>query len=37
MASYRALPVIGMLIAAAITPGPNNFMVLQASARGGFR
>jgi threonine/homoserine/homoserine lactone efflux protein len=30
-----ALPVIGALVAAAITPGPNNFIVMQASARGG--
>lgn len=30
-----ALPVIGALVAAAITPGPNNFIVMQAGARGG--
>jgi threonine/homoserine/homoserine lactone efflux protein len=29
------LPVIGVLIAAAITPGPNNFLVLEAGARRG--
>lgn len=29
------LPVIGVLIAAAITPGPNNFIVLEAGARRG--
>jgi threonine/homoserine/homoserine lactone efflux protein len=29
------LPVIGLLVAAAITPGPNNFIVLEAGARRG--
>lgn len=29
------LPVLGVLIVAAITPGPNNFMVMEASARRG--
>lgn len=29
------LPVIGVLTAAAITPGPNNFIVLEAGARRG--
>lgn len=29
------LPVIGVLIAAAITPGPNNLIVMEASARAG--
>jgi threonine/homoserine/homoserine lactone efflux protein len=29
------LPVTGVLVVAAITPGPNNFMVMEASARGG--
>jgi len=29
------LPVTGVLVIAAITPGPNNFMVMEASARGG--
>jgi threonine/homoserine/homoserine lactone efflux protein len=29
------LPVIGVLVAAAITPGPNNFLVMDASSRGG--
>lgn len=28
------LPVIGVLFAAAITPGPNNIIVMQAGARG---
>lgn len=36
MESHSLLPVIGVLVAAAITPGPNNFMVMEASARGGF-
>lgn len=35
MESHSLLPVIGVLVAAAITPGPNNFMVMDASARGG--
>jgi threonine/homoserine/homoserine lactone efflux protein len=30
------LPVIGVLIAAAITPGPNNVIVMEAGARAGF-
>lgn len=30
------LPVAGLLLAAAITPGPNNFIVFEAAARGGF-
>jgi threonine/homoserine/homoserine lactone efflux protein len=29
------VPVVGALIAAAITPGPNNLIVMQAAARGG--
>jgi threonine/homoserine/homoserine lactone efflux protein len=29
------VPVVGVLVVAAITPGPNNFMVMEASARGG--
>ena len=29
------LPVLGALVAAAITPGPNNLIVMQAGARGG--
>jgi threonine/homoserine/homoserine lactone efflux protein len=36
METHSLLPVIGVLVAAAITPGPNNFMVMEASARGGF-
>lgn len=36
METHSLLPVIGVLIAAAITPGPNNLMVMEASARGGF-
>jgi threonine/homoserine/homoserine lactone efflux protein len=30
------LPVIGVLVAAAITPGPNNMIVMEAGARAGF-
>ena len=30
------LPVIGILVAAAITPGPNNTIVMEAGARAGF-
>lgn len=30
------LPVAGLVLAAAITPGPNNFLVFEAAARGGF-
>lgn len=29
------LPVIGLIFAAAVTPGPNNFIVLEAGARSG--
>ncbi len=29
------LPVLGALVAAAITPGPNNLIVMEAGARGG--
>jgi threonine/homoserine/homoserine lactone efflux protein len=32
---HSLLPIIGVLSAAAITPGPNNFLVMDASARGG--
>jgi threonine/homoserine/homoserine lactone efflux protein len=35
MQGHVWLPVIGVLVVAAITPGPNNFMVMEASARGG--
>jgi len=31
------LPITGMLVVAAITPGPNNFLVLRAASRGGVR
>ena len=29
------MPLAGVLVAAAITPGPNNFIVMEAGARGG--
>ena len=35
MQGHVWLPVTGVLVVAAITPGPNNFMVMEASARGG--
>jgi threonine/homoserine/homoserine lactone efflux protein len=35
MQDHVWLPVTSVLVVAAITPGPNNFMVMQASARGG--
>ena len=35
METHSLWPVTGVLVAAAITPGPNNFMVMEASARGG--
>jgi hypothetical protein len=35
MQDHVWLPVTGVLVIAAITPGPNNFMVMEASARGG--
>jgi threonine/homoserine/homoserine lactone efflux protein len=34
---YRLLAVCGLLCVAAITPGPNNLVVLRASSQGGFR
>lgn len=35
MEIHAWVPVVGVLVVAAITPGPNNFMVMEASARGG--
>jgi threonine/homoserine/homoserine lactone efflux protein len=35
MEIHAWIPVVGVLVVAAITPGPNNFMVMEASARGG--
>ena len=35
MQDHVWLPVTGVLVIAAITPGPNNFIVMEASARGG--
>lgn len=35
MDTHSLLPLIGLLVAAAITPGPNNFIVMEAGARGG--
>lgn len=34
---YRLFAVCGLLCVAAITPGPNNLVVLRASSQGGFR
>lgn len=36
MDTQQTLSIIGLLVAAAITPGPNNFIVMEAGARGGF-
>jgi len=35
MDTHSLLPLAGILVAAAITPGPNNFIVMEAGARGG--
>src|SRR5688572_5799299 len=35
MNTHSLLPLAGVLVAAAITPGPNNFIVMGAGARGG--
>ncbi|HET9473144.1 MAG TPA: LysE family transporter, partial [Steroidobacteraceae bacterium] len=35
MDTHSLLPLAGVLVAAAITPGPNNFIVMEAGARGG--
>ncbi len=35
MDNHHLLPLIGLLVASAITPGPNNFIVMEAGARGG--
>jgi threonine/homoserine/homoserine lactone efflux protein len=35
MDTHQTLSVIGLLVASAITPGPNNFIVMEAGARGG--
>ena len=34
---YRLFAVCGLLCVAALTPGPNNLVVLRASSQGGFR
>jgi threonine/homoserine/homoserine lactone efflux protein len=34
---YRLFALCGLLCVAAITPGPNNLVVLRASSQGGFR
>jgi threonine/homoserine/homoserine lactone efflux protein len=35
MDTHSLMPLAGVLVAAAITPGPNNFIVMEAGARGG--